>query len=234
MNRSLLTLALILVVACTWSSGRAGDTPDGRPSKPVTKSWHRWTVKEIIRDFLVQVEFDAQRSKKDLGDFEKTIKNFNKERGDNTVSDVFEEQVRRKKDVVRGFEKLEMDIKAFDQNLDETTRELRWADKRFDKHRDRLDQLARRVEGGRLPCEPFSMSPDLSNLLDKTKRLEEEWKRKDEDLKRTIEEMDRQLQELERRIKEREKQAEPPKKPLDEVRSYEPVTPPGKVPSSSK
>src|SRR5262249_5515188 len=128
MNQWLRTFALTVVVAWTSGTARASDNVPASPPKTVTKSWHLLTVNEIIRDFLVQVEFDAKRWKNESNE---------------GAAEVFKE--------------LEKDIKDFDRDLDETTRQLQWSDKRFDKHRNRLDQIAKRVEKSRLPSVPFSM-----------------------------------------------------------------------------
>src|SRR5262245_33282635 len=121
MNQWLRTFALTVVVAWTSGTARASDNVPASPPKTVTKSWHRWTVNEIIRDFMVQVEFDAKRSKKELADLEKLMKDSRKERDDSPASDVFEMELRRKKEVVEVFERLENDIWAFDRDLDEAT-----------------------------------------------------------------------------------------------------------------
>src|SRR5262249_17509646 len=159
---------------------------------------------EIIRDFMVQVEFDAKRSKKELADLEKLMKDSRKERDDSPASDVFEMELRRKKEVVEVFERLENDIWAFDRDLDEATRQLQWSDKRFDKHRNRLDQIAKRVEESRLPSVPFSM-PGYSFSADLALR-QLDWKIWQEESKGQSEEMDRRLKEMERQLKELERQ----------------------------
>src|SRR5262249_54812941 len=130
MNQWLRTFALTVVVAWTSGTARASDNVPASPPKTVTKSWHRWTGNEIIRDFLVQVEFDAKRSKKELADLEKLMKDSRKERENNPASDIFEMELRKKNEVVEVFERLEKDIRAFDRDLDDTTRQMQWADKR--------------------------------------------------------------------------------------------------------
>src|SRR5262249_18437571 len=147
------------------------------------------------------------------------MKDSRKERENNPASDIFEMELRKKNEVVEVFERLEKDIRAFDRDLDDTTRQMQWADKRFDKHRNRLDQIAKRVEKSRLPSVPFSMMggyPSAADLalpqLDRKIR-EEEWKRQSEEMDRQLRELRRQLEELERWREEREKKkSEQPKK----------------------
>lgn len=181
MNRLVCALTVMLLFTGMFGSARAADTPDSSTVQPkkVTKSWHSWTVKEIIRDFLVQVEYDAGRSK--------TQKN---------------------EQALEVFEKLEKDIRAFDRDLDDATRQLQWADKRFDKHRDRLDELAKRVNKARLPCVPFSMSHSFTSPeLERLEELKRQFKDNPECL---IPELERLLEEMQRRGKEQNRQPEKP------------------------
>jgi hypothetical protein len=191
MDRATWLIALALPLALQCATNRASDTP-GRaaaPPKTVIRPWHRWTVKEIIHDFLVQVEFDAKRSKAEKNEKAAEV-----------------------------FEKLETDLKVFDRDLDDPTLQLQWADKRFDKYRDRLDQLAKRVEESRFPCVPFSMMlprpapADLDQLREETMREHEKLKRMSEESERLLRELERLQKDLERWRQEREKQSEQPKK----------------------